>query len=102
MQTAIARWLENPVTVKWGSAALALTIMLFVMGWIRSLVVGRLTDNNMRYQARKAITIASIAGWVAVSFGGFYRVGDRVELGGIKGDVIDIGILRTTVMQMGE
>jgi small-conductance mechanosensitive channel len=46
--------------------------------------------------------IASMAGWVAVSFGGFYRVGDRVQLGGIKGDVIDIGILRTTVMQIGE
>ena len=46
--------------------------------------------------------IASVAGWVAVSFGGFYRVGDRVQLGGIKGDVIDIGILRTTIMQMGE
>ncbi len=46
--------------------------------------------------------IASIAGWVAVSFGGFYRVGDRVQLGGIKGDVIDIGMLRTTLMQMGE
>jgi len=46
--------------------------------------------------------IASVAGWVAILFGGFYKVGDRVELGGIKGDVIDIGILRTTVMQIGE
>jgi len=46
--------------------------------------------------------IASAAGWVAISFGGFYKVGDRVQLGGIKGDVIDIGILRTTIMQIGE
>jgi len=46
--------------------------------------------------------IASVAGWVAVSFGGFYKVGDRVQLGGIKGDVIDIGILRTTIMEIGE
>jgi len=46
--------------------------------------------------------IASIAGWLAVSFGGFYGVGDRVELGGIQGDVIDIGILRTTVMEIGD
>ncbi|MGD8717752.1 MAG: mechanosensitive ion channel [Candidatus Zixiibacteriota bacterium] len=45
--------------------------------------------------------IASIAGWLAVSFGGFYSVGDRVQLGGIQGDVIDVGILRTTVMEMG-
>ena len=46
--------------------------------------------------------ITSVAGWMAVSFGGFYKVGDRVQLGGIKGDVIDIGILRTTIMQIGD
>lgn len=45
--------------------------------------------------------IASVAGWVALSFGGFYKPGDRVELGGIRGDVIDIGILRTTLMETG-
>ena len=45
--------------------------------------------------------IASLAGWVAMSFGRFYRVGDRVQLGGIKGDVIDIGMLRTTLMECG-
>jgi small-conductance mechanosensitive channel len=45
--------------------------------------------------------IASVAGWIAISFGGFYKVGDRVELGGIKGDVIDIGILRTTLAEVG-
>lgn len=45
--------------------------------------------------------IASIAGWVAMSFGRFYQVGDRVQLGGIMGDVIDIGVLRTTLMECG-
>lgn len=45
--------------------------------------------------------IVSIAGWSAVSFGGYYKVGDRIQLGGIKGDVIDIGILRTTLMEIG-
>lgn len=46
--------------------------------------------------------IASIAGWVAVSFGNFYSVGDRVQLGGIIGDVIDVGVLRTTIMETGQ
>ena len=46
--------------------------------------------------------IASIAGWIAVSFGNFYSVGDRVQLGGIIGDVIDIGVLRTTIMETGQ
>lgn len=46
--------------------------------------------------------IVSIAGWIALSLGQFYTIGDRVQLGGIKGDVIDISILRTTIMEMGE
>lgn len=45
--------------------------------------------------------IASFAGRVAISFGQFYRPGDRVLLGGIMGDVIDISILRTTLMECG-
>lgn len=46
--------------------------------------------------------IASAAGWVVVSVGGYYSAGDRVQLGGIKGDVIDVGILRTTLMEVGQ
>ncbi|HNU07663.1 MAG TPA: mechanosensitive ion channel family protein, partial [Pyrinomonadaceae bacterium] len=46
--------------------------------------------------------IASFAGWFAVTFVSFYNPGDRVELGGIKGDVIDISFLRTTLMEVGE
>jgi small-conductance mechanosensitive channel len=46
--------------------------------------------------------IASVAGWIAVSSGGFYKTGDRVQLGGIRGDVIDIGVVRTTLMEIGE
>jgi small-conductance mechanosensitive channel len=46
--------------------------------------------------------IASIAGWMAVSMGQFFRTGDRVRLGGIRGDVIDIGVLRTTIMECGD
>jgi len=45
--------------------------------------------------------IASFAGWLALLFGNFYKPGDRVQLGGIKGDVIDIGILRTTLWRWG-
>ena len=46
--------------------------------------------------------IASVAGWVAIALGNFYKTGDRVQVGGIKGDVIDIGMLRTTVMEIGQ
>ncbi|GJM35378.1 MAG: mechanosensitive ion channel protein MscS [Saprospiraceae bacterium] len=46
--------------------------------------------------------IASVAGFIAINFSNFYNVGDRVMLGGIKGDVVDIGVLRTSMMQIGD
>jgi small-conductance mechanosensitive channel len=46
--------------------------------------------------------IVSVAGWIAISFGSFYKIGDRVQLSGTVGDVIDIGIFSTTLMELGE
>lgn len=46
--------------------------------------------------------IASFAGWLAIMFGGFFKTSDRIKIGGIKGDVMDIGVLRTTIMETGD
>lgn len=46
--------------------------------------------------------IVSVAGYITIHTSNFFKVGDRVKLGGIKGDVIDIGILRTTLMEIGD
>ncbi len=46
--------------------------------------------------------IASVAGWVVVSVGNYYSPGDRIQVGGVRGDVIDISVLRTTLMEIGE
>ena len=45
--------------------------------------------------------IFSAAGWLAISFGRFYKIGDRIQLNGTVGDVIDIGIISTTLMEIG-
>lgn len=46
--------------------------------------------------------IASIAGWLTILVGGMFGTGHRVKLGGVTGDVIDIGVLRTTIMETGD
>lgn len=45
--------------------------------------------------------IGSIAGWVTIVSGQPFATGDRIETGGIRGDVIDITILRTKMMEIG-
>ena len=43
----------------------------------------------------------SLIGWMMISFGGLYKPGERIQVGSIMGDVIDIGPLTTTVMECG-
>jgi small-conductance mechanosensitive channel len=46
--------------------------------------------------------IGSFAGYVNIVTGNLYHIGDRVRIGDVMGDVLDISILRTTVMEIGE
>jgi small-conductance mechanosensitive channel len=45
--------------------------------------------------------IGAIAGWFNVLSGRIFRVGDRIQMGGVRGDVIDITPLRTKIMEIG-
>src|SRR5271155_3331594 len=45
--------------------------------------------------------LASIAGAFSIGFSRLYVAGDRVQIGDTRGDVIDIGLLRTTLMEIG-
>ncbi len=45
--------------------------------------------------------ILCIAGWFIIIFRKPFDTGDRIEIGGIKGDVIDIGFLQTALLEIG-
>ena len=45
--------------------------------------------------------IESFTGWLLNSFQAYYRVGDRIQVGDVFGDVYDIDFLSTTVWELG-
>jgi small-conductance mechanosensitive channel len=45
--------------------------------------------------------ILSIAGWFLILVRRPFQVGDRIELGGVKGDVIDIRLFQTSLLEIG-
>ena len=45
--------------------------------------------------------ILSMAGWILIIIKGYYYIGDRIEIGQIKGDIIDISVFYTTCMEIG-
>jgi small-conductance mechanosensitive channel len=45
--------------------------------------------------------LGAVAGWFNIMLGGIYRIGDRIEIAGVHGDVIDITPLRTKLLEIG-
>jgi small-conductance mechanosensitive channel len=43
---------------------------------------------------------ASFFGWFAIMFSGKFTIGDRLEIEGVRGDVLDIQLLRTTLLEV--
>ena len=46
--------------------------------------------------------VTSIAGYFVILRGQTFTVGDRISMGGVRGDVIALGFIQTTIMEMGQ
>ncbi|QEH38827.1 Mechanosensitive ion channel [Aquisphaera giovannonii] len=46
--------------------------------------------------------VTALAGYFVILRGRVFDVGDRITMGGVRGDVIDLGFLQTTIMEMGQ
>ena len=45
--------------------------------------------------------IAAFAGYVVILNSGLFGIGDRINMGGVRGDVLRLGFMQTTLMEMG-
>ena len=46
--------------------------------------------------------ITALAGYIVILQGKTFNVGDRITMGGVRGDVIALGFIQTTIMEMGQ
>ena len=46
--------------------------------------------------------VTALAGYFVILRGGTFNVGDRIKMGGVRGDVIGVSFLQTTIMEMGQ
>ncbi len=84
------------------SVTIIITIMIFII-WIQNL--NSLTIYLGVLSAGLALAlqevILSMAGWVLILVRRPFEVGDRIELNGIQGDVIDIRMFQTSLLEIG-
>lgn len=80
-----------------------LTVLLIFAVWVQKL--GDLTVALGLLAAGLAFAlqeiIGSIAGWTTIISGQPFIIGDRIETGGIRDDVVDVSLLRTKLMEIG-
>lgn len=55
---------------------------------------------GLAFALQKVVT--SFAGYLIIMRGNTFSVGERITMGGIRGDVISLGFLQTTIMEMGQ
>ncbi len=59
-----------------------------------------LVSAGLAFALQQAVT--SIAGYFVILRGNTFTVGDRISMGGVRGDVMRLGFIQTTIMEMGQ
>ena len=78
---------------------LGLISIWFDNGLHAAAALGLLTA-ALAFALQKAV--ASVAGYFLILRGDVFAIGDRIVMGGVRGDVIGLGFLRTTILEMGQ
>lgn len=94
-----AYWIRKVTTYAvWGLAGLLIIFIWAEFGRRLGFVVGA-ASAGVAFALQNVL--GSFAAWLGILAGRVFRVGDRVMMGGVKGDVIDLAPLRTTIMEIG-
>ncbi|WP_245590631.1 mechanosensitive ion channel family protein [Adhaeribacter aquaticus] len=104
LQRVLGNWASSSAIISLISISvwlLAIGVALSVVaGDIRALV-GSLGLIGLALSWSLQTPIESFTGWLLNSFQGYYRVGDRIRVGEVFGDVYRIDFLTTTVWEIG-
>jgi small-conductance mechanosensitive channel len=76
-----------------------IAVSVFFQNWYGAAVSLGLASLILGFALQTPIT--SFIGWIYILVRGPFRVGDRVRIGDVTGDVIDIGYLDTTLWEFG-
>lgn len=111
----IVRGIANAVTGRGRQAAFwtkqGTSLLLFVLGVLGVCSIwfdnpARLTTGVGLFSAGVAFAmqkvITSFAGYFVILRGKTFNVGDRIRMGGVRGDVISLNFIQTVIMEMGQ
>jgi small-conductance mechanosensitive channel len=93
-------WIRQAVQI----AVFALLIAGLAAIWIddpsRLTTMAGLVTAGLAVALQRVVT--SLAAYLIILRSRVFTVGDRITIGGVRGDVVALGLMQTTVMEMGE
>ena len=93
-------WIRQAVQI----AVFALLVVGLSTIWIddpsRFTTMAGLVTAGLAVALQRVVT--SLAAYLIILRGRVFIVGDRITIGGVRGDVVALGLMQTTVMEMGE
>lgn len=92
-------WGEKALTLVIGAAAIIAAAAIWFENPAHLATFSGIVVGGVAFASQKLFQ--SIAGFLVIVFGRSFDLGERIEMGGVRGDVLDIGLLKTTVMEMG-
>ncbi len=104
VRRVLGRWAKAAaVTALFGIAVwlIAVSIAVGVIAGDFRALLGSLGLVGLALSWALQTPIESFTGWLLNSFQGYYRVGDRIAVGDVFGDVYQIDFLTTTVWEFG-
>lgn len=108
------KWLLHKTLNKWSNSHNAIVSLVMIGVWLLAIgiaisvvagdiraLVGSLGLIGLALSWSLQTPIESFTGWLMNSFQRYYRVGDRIRVGDVFGDVYRIDFLTTTVWEIG-
>jgi small-conductance mechanosensitive channel len=100
VHNAVSRFnLKRILRLAAGLVALFIVVSVLFVNWYAAVVSLGLISLILGFALQTPIS--SFIGWVYILTRAPYRVGDRIEIGDARGDVIDVGYLDTTLWEIG-
>jgi small-conductance mechanosensitive channel len=75
-------------------------LTVWVEDTTRLATIGGLIGAIVAFALQNVITV--FAGYLIILRGRTFTIGDRITMGGVRGDVIALGFLQTRILEMGE
>ena len=93
-------WTRQATSLITAVLALLALVSIWFEDSARLATFAGLIGAGLAFALQKAVT--AFAGYLVILRGQTFTVGDRITMGGVRGDVISLGFLQTRIMEMGE